>query len=175
MNPHSTQNGFERRESTTSNGPTTFKFPEFSQESLHFQDEHAISDRERSPSPGPLPVLTTLHSNDRWQARRGSGQNGSAWVNGGIKSGPRHGRQKSLSEAIRTVRTRKASVSQNAHEIAEALKAPVSPKLVVCIQRHATLQWMANWPGRSFVESGTLLRFFPTRRPRPSSQRCRSQ
>lgn len=42
-----------------------------------------------------------------------------------------HGRQKSLSDALRTIRTRKGSVSQNAHEIADALRAPVSPKLVV--------------------------------------------
>jgi len=54
------------------------------------------------------------------------------WDDGSNKTGgTRHGRQKSLSEAIRTVRTRKMSVSQNAHEIAEALKAPVSTKLVV--------------------------------------------
>lgn len=43
-----------------------------------------------------------------------------------------HGRQKSLSEAYKTIRTRKASVSENMHEVAEALKAPVSWKLVVC-------------------------------------------
>lgn len=36
-----------------------------------------------------------------------------------------------MSEAIKTVRGRKASVSENAHEIAESLKAPVSWKLVV--------------------------------------------
>jgi len=47
--------------------------------------------------------------------------------------GARHGRQKSLTEAINTIRTRKASMSQNAHEIADALRAPVSPKLVVCV------------------------------------------
>ncbi|KAG5981174.1 hypothetical protein E4U54_006673, partial [Claviceps lovelessii] len=41
-----------------------------------------------------------------------------------------HGRQKSLTDAFRTIRTRKGSVSQNAHEIADALRAPVSPKLV---------------------------------------------
>lgn len=44
-----------------------------------------------------------------------------------------HGRQKSLSEAYKHIRTRKGSVSANAHEIAEALKAPVSWKLVVCL------------------------------------------
>lgn len=46
-------------------------------------------------------------------------------------NGRGHGRQKSLSDAFRTIRTRNGSFSQNAHEIADALKAPVSPKLVV--------------------------------------------
>jgi solute carrier family 35, member E1 len=45
--------------------------------------------------------------------------------------GASYGRQKSLSDAFRTIRTRRASVGANAHEIAEALKAPVSPKLIV--------------------------------------------
>jgi len=45
----------------------------------------------------------------------------------------KHGRQKSLTEAINTIRIRKASMSQNAHEIADALRVPVSPKLVVCL------------------------------------------
>jgi solute carrier family 35, member E1 len=46
-------------------------------------------------------------------------------------NGRGHSRQKSLSDAFRTIRSRKGSVSQNAHEIADALKAPVSPMLVV--------------------------------------------
>ena len=54
-------------------------------------------------------------------------------MNGRASNGGRpHGRQKSLSDAFRTIRTRRASVSANAQEIAEALKAPVSPKLIVC-------------------------------------------
>lgn len=43
-----------------------------------------------------------------------------------------HGRQKSLGDAFRNIRARNGSVSQNAHEIAHALRAPLSPKLVVC-------------------------------------------
>jgi solute carrier family 35 protein E1 len=50
----------------------------------------------------------------------------------GTAVGVRHGRQKSLSEAIQTVRMRRASISENAQEIADSLKAPVSMKLVVC-------------------------------------------
>lgn len=36
-----------------------------------------------------------------------------------------------MTDAFRTIRTRKASVSANVHEVADALKAPVSPMLVV--------------------------------------------
>ena len=51
-------------------------------------------------------------------------------------------RQKSLSEAFRTIRTRKASVSENAAEIAEALKAPLSVKLVVSDLRSGHCCWI---------------------------------
>jgi solute carrier family 35 protein E1 len=40
-----------------------------------------------------------------------------------------HGRQKSITNAIRNIRA--GSVGQNAHEIADALRAPVSWKLIV--------------------------------------------
>ena len=70
----------------------------------------------------------------RWNPRRESLSRGVRW--NGTAQQPStspygHGRQKSLSDAIRTIRTRHGSVSQNAHEIADALKAPVSPKLIV--------------------------------------------
>jgi hypothetical protein len=48
---------------------------------------------------------------------------------GGVALG--HERQKSLGDAIRTIKNRHGSVSQNAHEIADALKAPVSARLIV--------------------------------------------
>ena len=75
-------------------------------------------------------------AHDRWGPRRNSAMGGAAWNNGtagtGTGGGGRgHGRQKSLSDAFKTIRGRKASVSQNVHEVADALKAPVSPKLVV--------------------------------------------
>ena len=50
-------------------------------------------------------------------------------------TGPRHGRQKSLSEALKTIRGRRGSVRANAHELADALKAPVVPRLIVCVWR----------------------------------------
>lgn len=70
---------------------------------------------------GPAPA-------DRWQPRRDSGLRGAGWANASTGG---HTRQKSLSDAFRTIRTRRASVSANVHEISDALKAPVSPKLIV--------------------------------------------
>ena len=55
------------------------------------------------------------------------------WSNGHANGWPKgHTRQKSLSDAIRTIRAREGSVSANAQEIAQALRAPVSVKLIVC-------------------------------------------
>lgn len=138
----------ERRSSSAVQpSPTTYKFPDMSEDAFHLDlpNDSAIADHSRSPSPngrplgtplGPLGLPRHLHSSERWQGRR-SGDfqpNGSPWGNGTIHAPPggtRHGRQKSLSEAIRNVRTRKGSVSQNAHEIADALKAPVSGRIIV--------------------------------------------
>ncbi|KAK5660865.1 hypothetical protein OQA88_12236 [Cercophora sp. LCS_1] len=67
---------------------------------------------------------------DRWHARRDSRVK---WAgNGAQQSHLGHGRQKSLSNAIRHMRS--GSMSQNAHEIADALRAPVSYKLItLCV------------------------------------------
>jgi solute carrier family 35 protein E1 len=50
--------------------------------------------------------------------------------NGALRN-PKHRPRKSISEAISTIRTRNGSVSANAQELAEALRAPVSYRLVV--------------------------------------------
>lgn len=114
----------DQRRSSISPSPATFKFPELSDEMLQTTQE-SYESNPASPMPQPLGLPNHLHSNERWQARRDS-RNMNGWT-----PSTRHGRQKSLSEAIRTVRGRKGSVSQNAHEIADALKAPVSGKLIV--------------------------------------------
>ena len=125
MSSSRTSFGVDRRPSSSSAQPATYKFPELSQEALHLQNEHAVADSS-------LPSTNRLHSAERWPPRKTSNFNVSFREDGVSRAGAtRHGRQKSLSEAIRTVRTRKGSVSQNAHEIAEALKAPVSARLVV--------------------------------------------
>jgi len=67
-------------------------------------------------------------SGDQWQSRKDSVR----WARDQASTGNKgHSRQKSLSDAFRSIRTRKGSVSANVHEISDALKAPVSPKLVV--------------------------------------------
>ncbi|KAH7089553.1 triose-phosphate transporter family-domain-containing protein [Paraphoma chrysanthemicola] len=108
----------------------TFKFPAFQPDLLPMPEEDFPFSSSRSASPShttqtngnPIPA-------DRWQPRK---EARFGYANGAAHgSATRHGRQKSLSEAIRTIRTRKGSVSQNAHEIADALKAPLSPKLIM--------------------------------------------
>ncbi|MCJ1307030.1 suppressor of loss of ypt1 [Agyrium rufum] len=140
---------------------TSYKFPDFdttqhgrgsggggnSGGRLSIQEEGSGSQsfghlNGKTPSPIHFPSSRPngkLHS-ERFPGRRNST---SLWGNGHAvghqshSSGPsawqpaRHSRQKSLSDALRTIRTRKGSVSANAHEIAEALKAPVSYRLVI--------------------------------------------
>ncbi|KAK3672870.1 hypothetical protein LTR78_007223 [Recurvomyces mirabilis] len=145
MAPHAT--GPERRRSSSANPNRSFKFPDLAAD--HLMDayvEEALEPPSRDQSPKPLNGLPHgLHSAERWPARksaRGMAQ-WSAWggANGSVMNGgtQKHGRQKSLSEAIKTVRTRKASIVEDAHEIAESLKAPVSMRLVLlCCIWYAT-------------------------------------
>ena len=138
MSPHAT-GATERRRSSSVKPTSKFKFPDFVQEQATFEDE--AEDISRGPSPRPLPngLPPGLHSSERWPARKSREAssrllNGwEAYVPGNTGAKTRHGRQKSLSEAISTVRTRGrgASINENVHEIAESLKAPVSMKLVV--------------------------------------------
>lgn len=125
MVPHATA-GHERRRSS-SEANATFKFPDFVEGLREGIVEDAVEDISRGPSPKPLlnGLPAGMHSSERWPLRKESRTAGWSSANG-----VRHGRQKSLSEAIRTVRGRKASISENAHEIAESLKAPVSYTLV---------------------------------------------
>ncbi|KAH6877317.1 triose-phosphate transporter family-domain-containing protein [Thelonectria olida] len=103
------------------------KFPDFID-----PPSHIIS---RSPS--PLRAAPG-YNNDRWipASRQDANQpKGSGWP----AAGRGHARQKSLGDAIRTIRTRNGSVGQNAQEIADALKAPVSPTLILlCILWYAS-------------------------------------
>ncbi|KAI9759395.1 MAG: suppressor of loss of ypt1 [Chaenotheca gracillima] len=126
--PHSVSTNVERR-SSSSNLPLpekspTHSFPVFSND--HFQ----VPEQRKSPSPAaPIAYANGPALNERWPPRKESSISWGNDVNRG--TGSRHGRQKSLSDALKTIRTRRGSVTDNAHELADALKAPVSAKLVI--------------------------------------------
>jgi solute carrier family 35 protein E1 len=122
----------------TANGGLS-KFPAFAPDSLsHYGSDDNTRRSTSSPDRGsssnpPLTLRQSLEADSagprfqppfNWQARRSSRA-----PPGGARRG--HGRQRSLSEAIQVIRGRNGSMSQNAAEIADALKAPVSPRLVV--------------------------------------------
>ncbi|KAH8691104.1 putative ER to Golgi transport protein [Talaromyces proteolyticus] len=69
----------------------------------------------------------TAHSGseDLWQSRKAAGH-----VIWDPRAASKHRPRKSISETISTIRMRNSSMSANAHEIAEALRAPVSYKLI---------------------------------------------
>lgn len=93
------------------------KFPTMDDESLE----------ESKEEPSHLPTTSLRYSREgSWQPR----QKGS--ISRGLPGGQRHRSRKSISEAIGSFRTRGTSVSANAQELAEALKAPVSYRLIVC-------------------------------------------
>ena len=136
MVPHATHGARERtRSSPVKPHLPTFQFPPYTEdyEEEELQDggfgEDPIS-REGTPQPLPNGLPPGLHSSERWPLRKEQtpyGRIAAANAASGV-AGPssRHGRQKSLTEAIRTVRTRKASISENAVDFADSLRAPVS-------------------------------------------------
>ncbi|KAI9689334.1 MAG: suppressor of loss of ypt1 [Bathelium mastoideum] len=135
----------ERRSSSQARAPTT-KFPDFSQEQIDEYIESATPRSTHSSSPAPLPSgPSKLHSFQRWQPRR-DGSIG--WANGNARG---HVKQKSLTEAIHNVRTRRQSVSQNAHEIADALKAPVSVRLVSLCGAWFAMSILSNTSSKSIL------------------------
>ena len=109
------------------------KFPDFDSQ----KGESTSPRKPNGHANGPVPT------GDRWLPRRESQARGIAWaateqpshMNG-------HSRQKSLGDTLRTIRTRHGSMSQSAHELADALKAPVSPKLIV---RHLASYVEPDW------------------------------
>ncbi|GME44753.1 hypothetical protein GTA08_BOTSDO07824 [Neofusicoccum parvum] len=116
--------------SSASASPSTFKFPAFQPDVLPPHSEEATIDigiPVRSPSPLKNGEIG-FPPGDRWYPRK---DKAARWGNGNAGGVTRHGRQKSLSEAIRTIKGRRGSISANAHEIADALRAPISAKLIV--------------------------------------------
>ena len=79
-------------------------------------------------SPAEATPLDTVLETQKWPARKSS-----QWSrqNGRIHSVPAHRPRRSISDAVRNFRNRQGSVSDNAQELAQALKAPLSYKLIV--------------------------------------------
>jgi len=78
----------------------------------------------------PTETTPTQAAPDRykWPARKSSQI---VRENGRIPRLHTHRPRKSVSDAFRNLRTRRGSVAENAQELAEALKAPVSYRLIV--------------------------------------------
>jgi solute carrier family 35 protein E1 len=133
--------------------PQSFKFPAFQPDLLPMPEEEYGQTSSRTPSPSHAAQTNgSATPADRWQPRK---EARFGYMNGTAPApATRHGRQKSLSEAVRTIRTRKASVSQNVHEIADALKAPLSPRLIVGAARSERRRRTAN-AGRCSAACGT--------------------
>lgn len=95
-----------------------------------------VQGQSSSPSRSPLRQEYTngdsTDQQDRWMPI-GKKENSHSAMWSAANRSHGHRRQKSLTDAFRNIRARNGSVSQNAHEIADALKAPVSPKLIVCL------------------------------------------
>jgi solute carrier family 35 protein E1 len=160
--PHSTSDDSEITPSSA-NRASGLKFEHSMRTSMEKFPDHVDSFNEQPseihtipirPLNGYVPPLT----GDRWPRRESRSSRYAGTEAGRASSVVRtHGRQKSISEAIRTIRTRRASVSANAHEIADALKAPVSPRLIVCYT-HLHCSSSSTDPPRFFVLSGMALR-----------------
>ncbi|KAL7954668.1 triose-phosphate transporter family domain-containing protein [Trichoderma compactum] len=105
-----------------------------------------------SASPSPL---GSNGLNDLGSANgNGNGHsNGYPAANAWSSSGRSHSRQKSLGDAFRTIRARNGSMSQNAHEIADALRAPVSPKLVILCVMWYTSSALTNTSSKSILNA----------------------
>lgn len=120
-----------RDHSVDSREATTEKFPDFESSSYN------SSPAQGRPSSGQTGFLNggTVSSGDLWRPRKeSSALRGGKQLALGQNDQPFRGhvRQKSINEAFRNIRDRGGSVSQNAHEIADALRAPISPRLIVC-------------------------------------------
>ncbi|KAH7058953.1 triose-phosphate transporter family-domain-containing protein [Macrophomina phaseolina] len=135
--------------SSASASPSTFKFPAFQPDVLPPHQETTIDIGIPVRSPSPLKNGENgFPPGDRWYPRK---EKTARWGNGSAVGGTRHGRQKSLSEAIRTIKGRRASISQNAHEIADALKAPISAKLIVLCGIWYTTSILSNTSSKAIL------------------------
>ena len=124
------------------------KFPTFSEEQLHsvsadlsdsdVRYHHHHHPYQQPPNHPPY----KFQPNSSWEGRN---VGTSSWehTNGSIRV-PRTRTRKSVSEAFSTIRRRDGSVSANAHELAQALKAPLSYRLVVSSKQYTPILWVCG-------------------------------
>lgn len=101
------------------------------------------SNENRYPVASPVEFTPTqaVTEKHKWPARRSS-QRGRE--NGRVPGLHSHRTRRSVSDAINNFRVRRGSVSENAQELAEALKAPVSYRLIVSCLKHMDFITPAN-------------------------------
>lgn len=141
-----------------SNKPMGAPLPSLSGHTSSSEGERLGRSSGRRPSPHKYPLLDGTPPGDGSQL---GNEKEPTWAGReGNEVVPRHGRQKSLSDAFKTIRTRRASVSANAHEIADALKAPVSVKLIVwaAFEHDQKTGLTADTVCRYYVSYGTCRR-----------------
>lgn len=100
------------------------RFPSFDQQPRDYEPT-IVSESPLEANPGQSVVPEY-----KWPSRRGTQPFRSSRASG-------HRPRRSVSDALHKFRNRQGSVSENAHELAEALKAPVSYKLIVRRRRTA--------------------------------------
>ncbi|KAJ4307051.1 hypothetical protein N0V88_000426 [Collariella sp. IMI 366227] len=135
--PHSKSHSTSHMRATSQSRPSsarpvsetneeTEKFPDF--DAGHLVPNGQPAGPRWQPNGFPNGNGTATNSSGRWHARRDSRVRWAAGP-GGAQG---HARQSSISNTIH--RMRSGSMSQNAHEIADALRAPISWKLIgLCI------------------------------------------
>lgn len=103
--------------------PSNEKFPSFDETHSNAQlNQSAVADSPLEISPGTLP-----DHESRWTVRSMSQRLRDSRPSGVFTHRPR----RSVSDAIQKLRTRQGSMGENAHELAQALKAPLSWRLIV--------------------------------------------
>ncbi|KAI0137151.1 triose-phosphate transporter [Xylariales sp. AK1849] len=184
--PHSTNSGSYSREPSVSRAAVKSGADRDSDSGLEKFPDHIDAPmfagngwREPSPARGFTNGMNggTPPAVERWQPRRDSVQaRGVRWGQMGPSPAPSrghghghahgHSRQKSITEAFRTIRDRNGSVSQNVHEVADALKAPMSAKLIVLCVMWYTSSALTNTSSKSILNAFdkpatlTLIQFF---------------
>ncbi|KAK0385584.1 hypothetical protein NLU13_6762 [Sarocladium strictum] len=113
-----------------------------------FPDLDVPLPRSNDPSP-----TRSNGSASRGMRRDASQGRGVRWLAASHSGPSRHTRQKSLGDAFRTIRSRNGSVSQNAHEIADALRAPLSPKLIILCVAWYTSSALTNTTSKSILNA----------------------